>query len=146
MQVPETTPGFQFAVHGHRTGLAGPSHGEFHGHNRNAHDRQKDQIYKNKGASAVLTHQPGEFPYVADTDGASGRQQNKAQTASQLFTLFQNRFLLCYFRKNVRPAFRGTNVSILTFLPVLFKQSPSIRHLGGRRPSLTIRHLSIRHL
>ena len=99
VQVPETALWLQPSIHGHRTDLTGPSHGKFHGHYRDTHDCQKNQINQDKGASAVLAHQPGKLPDISDTDGTSCRQQNKAQTASQLFTFFQNRILLCCFRK-----------------------------------------------
>ena len=99
VQVPETALWLQPSIHGHRTDLTGPSHGKFHGHYRDTHDCQKNQINQDKGASAVLAHQPGKLPDISDTDGTSCRQQNKAQTASQLFTFFQNRILLCSSEK-----------------------------------------------
>ena len=46
-------------------------------------DYQKEQIYKNKYSSSILSHHPREFPYVSYTYGASRTEQYKAKSASK---------------------------------------------------------------
>ena len=69
---------------------AGPAHGKLHGHDGQAHDDQEQQIDQHKGRAAVLPHDVGEPPDVAQADGAPGRDEHKAQPGRKGLSLFHN--------------------------------------------------------
>ena len=56
---------------------AGAAHGQLHGHNRDAHDDQADEIKQHKVSAAVLAGDIGEAPDIADADGAAGTDQQE---------------------------------------------------------------------
>ena len=56
---------------------AGAAHGQLHGHNRDAHDDQADEIKQHKVSTAVLAGDIGETPDIADADGAAGTDQQE---------------------------------------------------------------------
>ena len=48
-------------------------------HDRNAHDKNTEQIDQHKGAAAIFTRDIGEFPDIAQPYGRTGSRQNKRQ-------------------------------------------------------------------
>jgi len=79
--------GLQLLVHFDGTLLGTPAQSKFHGHDGQTQQDQTGQIDQNKNSTAVLSGDIGEFPDIADADGAAGAEQNKAQTAAKMFTL-----------------------------------------------------------
>ena len=67
--------------------LAGPAHGELHDHDGQAHDDQEKQVHQHQGSAAVLAHDVGETPHIAQADGAAGRDQDEAQPGRKFFSL-----------------------------------------------------------
>ena len=87
VKVPFASRFFQNVKGADGRSAACPSDGKFHGHNRNAENSQKQKIKQNKNTSAVVSYHVGETPHIADTDGASGRDENEPKTAFKLFSL-----------------------------------------------------------
>ena len=87
VEVPLGALGLQLLIEPHRALPAGPAHGKLHGHDRQAHDNQEKDVNQHKGAAAVLAHHVGELPDIANPDGASRADQDKAQPAPQQFSL-----------------------------------------------------------
>ena len=56
---------------------AGAAHGQLHGHNRDAHDDQADEVEQDEVPAAVLAGDIGEAPDIADADGAAGTDQQE---------------------------------------------------------------------
>ena len=78
MKMPLGLGGLQLTEHDGGRFLGGTAHSELHGHDGNAQHNEAGDIDQDKDGTAVLAHHPGEFPYVADADGASGGEKNKA--------------------------------------------------------------------
>ena len=87
MDMPLAALGLQLLIHFHRALLGCAAHGKFHAHNGQTQQDQTSQINQNENRAAVLTGNIGKFPDVANTDGTSGTEQNKAQTAAKMFAL-----------------------------------------------------------
>ena len=49
--------------------LAGPAHGKFHHHHRQAQNHQKQQIHQHKGRTAVFAHYVRKSPHIAQPNG-----------------------------------------------------------------------------
>ena len=49
-------------------------------------DQQENQVQKDEGGPSVLAAQIGEFPHIADADGAAGADQDEAQTGLEGIT------------------------------------------------------------
>ena len=94
MNVPERPLGRQRLVHIDRAFLCGPSHGKFHDHDRKTQQDQAGNVDQHEDGTAVLTGDVGEFPDIADTDGAAGAEQDEAQTATQMFTIQKYHLLM----------------------------------------------------
>ena len=59
---------------------------EFHGHDGDAHDDEEQQIEDDEDAAAVRAGDVGEFPYVADTDGAACADEQEAKSRFKIFS------------------------------------------------------------
>ena len=77
----------QRLIHFQGAFLGGASHGEFHGQNGDTQDQQEEQVDHDERAAAILPGHPREFPYIADADGATGAEENEAQTAPKVFSV-----------------------------------------------------------
>ena len=77
MQVPLGAFRLQRFVGFYRAVVPGAAHGQLHGHNRDAHDDQADEIKQHKVSAAVLAGDIGEAPDIADADGAAGTDQQE---------------------------------------------------------------------
>ena len=66
---------------------------QLHRHNGNAHDDEEQQIKDHKNAAAVGAAHVGEFPDVADADGAARAHQQKAEARLKALS-FHRMFLL----------------------------------------------------
>ena len=65
---------------------AGTSHRQLHGQHRKTHDHEKQQIQGHKPAAAVLPHDIGEFPHIADAYGTARADQQKAEAGPKGFS------------------------------------------------------------
>lgn len=70
--VPGFLIGYEFLVQAGGGCLGGPAHGEFHGHDGQAQDHEKEQVKEQEDAASVGACHVGEFPDVADADGTAG--------------------------------------------------------------------------
>ena len=87
MDVPAAALGLQGLVAQHGALAAGTAHRQLHGQNGNPHDDQGDDVEQHEYAAAVDTGDVGEFPHIADADGATGAEENEAQTAPKVFSV-----------------------------------------------------------
>ena len=53
-------------------------------HDRQADDKDTDQIDKDKSTTAVLTGDVGELPDIAEADGTAGSSENEAEARGPL--------------------------------------------------------------
>lgn len=85
VDVPAAALGLQGLVAQHGALAAGTAHRQLHGQNGNPHDDQGDDVEQHEYAAAVDTGDVGEFPHIADADGAAGAYQNESQPGSEIF-------------------------------------------------------------
>ena len=69
---------------------------------REAMRQQEQQVDEHEGCTAILAGDVRKAPDVAQTDGASGRNQDEAQSGTKLFSFFH--CLLPLLRKSHRVA------------------------------------------
>ena len=86
MQVPAAALGLQRLITLHRALAASTANCQLHGQHRHTHDGQEQQVEQHKHTAAILTRHVGEFPHVADADGAAGTYQNEAQPGLKAFS------------------------------------------------------------
>ena len=65
--------------------------------NRPAQNRQTNQIQYNKCGTAVLSADIREFPYISQSHGTAGRNQNKSQSCAEIFSFFHLVFILSWY-------------------------------------------------
>ena len=87
-QVPFRSLLLQHAVRGQNASVTCPSHGVFHGHDRDAENCQKDDVDEYKKTAAVLAGDVWESPYIADAYGTACRQKNESKPGSERFSFF----------------------------------------------------------
>ena len=71
---------FKCLISFYRTFLAGSANGKLHSHNRQSKYHQKDQVTQYKRATATFSCNVRKFPDITDSDGTSGRYQDKSHT------------------------------------------------------------------
>ena len=71
---------FQCLISFYRTFLAGSANGKLHSHNRQSKYHQKDQVTQYKRTAAAFSCNIRKFPDITDSDGTSGRYQDKSHT------------------------------------------------------------------
>ena len=84
VNMPFTALGLQLLIEARGALLCRTSQSKFHGQNGNSHEKQKREIEEHEDRATVLSRHVGELPHVANADGASCAEQNKAETASQM--------------------------------------------------------------
>ena len=67
--------------------LARATDGEFHDHDRQAQDNQKDEIQQHERAAAVFARNVWETPDVAQTDSAARGDEDEAQAGREVLAL-----------------------------------------------------------
>ena len=87
MNVPFLAFFLKFLIHTDRTGLRSTTQCELHDHNGKAQYDQAKDVDQDKSAAAVLTGQPGEFPYIAAANGAACAKEYKAKAAAQALSV-----------------------------------------------------------
>ena len=76
----------QFAVGADQILLRGPAEGQLHDQNREAEDRQKQQIQQHEHPAAALSGDERKPPDIAQADRTTGRQKDKSDPGTQILS------------------------------------------------------------
>ena len=111
VDVPLGACGLQRPVALHRAFAAGPAHRQLHGEHRHPHNHQEQQVEQHEHAAAVFPGDIGEFPHVANADGASGAHQQETQPGAEVFS-FHLPSPLCKFPPLYRRTGQMSNFTV----------------------------------
>ena len=90
MNVPFLAWFFKCLISFYGTFLAGPSNRKFHAHDRKPKKNQKQKVKEDECTAASLACDIWKFPYISDSDGTPGREQDKAKPGFKFFSFHKN--------------------------------------------------------